>query len=141
MTNAIKNLFIILVAACLLSCGKDDDAGPSKLMFVIDGKAIEVNEDEVTCFKCTLKPNGTSIWTAAYFNKDKTGFIHIEGVGGTYTNYGKEGLNHRWDYGLDSEGNYRQAFIVLPDRTGLFYDFSNAEPGESVSPTEEFNCE
>jgi len=141
MTNIIKHLFIVLIAICLLSCGKDDDTGPSRLEFVIEGKTVEISEDEITCFKCTLKPNGTSILTAAYFNKDKTGFIHFEGVGGIYTDYGKDGLEHRWNYDLDSDGIYRQAFIVMPNRTGLYYDFRNAKPNESVSPTEEYNCE
>ena len=50
------------------------------------------------------------------------------------------GLNRRWDFGYDEiRDRYRYAFIVKPDGTGLYYDFSISSDGRA-SPRDHFSC-
>ena len=50
------------------------------------------------------------------------------------------GLNRRWDFGYDA-GNekFLYAFIIKPDGTGLYYDFSMSPDGRA-SPRDSFKC-
>ena len=50
------------------------------------------------------------------------------------------GLELRWDFGLDDDGNYEYAFVIQPDRTGLYYDLSRSPDG-TASPRQTFDCE
>ena len=47
----------------------------------------------------------------------------------------REGINHRWVW---EEGNY--SFIIKPDGTGLYYDFTNAKDG-TTKARDVFKCE
>lgn len=59
------------------------------------------------------------------------GFILYDcGYSGNATYYEHEWVDHRWDWGPE-DSDY--AFVVEPDGTGLFYDFSNVGYGESRS--------
>ena len=46
------------------------------------------------------------------------------------------GFNRRWDFGI--ELNY--AFIIEPDGSGAYYDFSNVEDGGMAGSSQRFNC-
>ena len=46
------------------------------------------------------------------------------------------GLNRRWDFG--KEMNY--SFIVKPDGSGSYYDFSWVKDGETTGPSQLFKC-
>lgn len=46
------------------------------------------------------------------------------------------GLDRRWDFGSD----FDYAFIIEPDGTGRYYDFSQVESGESTGPKETYKC-
>ncbi len=66
------------------------------------------------------------------------GFILYDGTNtGDIVLYKRRGLNHRWDWG--SEGD-TYAFIIEPDGTGIFYDFSNAKKGEKVGADTVYKC-
>ena len=50
------------------------------------------------------------------------------------------GLNRRWDFGDDESGDsYPYAFIIKPDGTGLYYDFSTSSDG-TANARDSFNC-
>ncbi len=51
-----------------------------------------------------------------------------------------QGLNRRWDFGPDDDGRYDYMFLIEPDGTGLYYDFSRSTDG-TASPSQRFNCE
>lgn len=46
------------------------------------------------------------------------------------------GLDRRWIFGRDSEFS----FIITPDGSGLYYDFSNVDSGEGTKPSQIFKC-
>ena len=62
--------------------------------------------------------------------------IYDGGNSGESTHYQRKGLNLRWDWGPKGSDF---AFILEPDGTGLFYDFSNAE-GKTVKANQVFKC-
>ena len=47
-----------------------------------------------------------------------------------------DGLDRRWDF-----GDNVYSFIITPDGTGTYFDFSNVEEGESTEPSEAYKCE
>ena len=50
--------------------------------------------------------------------------------------FSMEGLQRRWDFA--DGGVY--AFVISPDGSGAYYDFSRADPGERVAPSEGYRC-
>lgn len=66
------------------------------------------------------------------------GFILYDGTAsGDLTRYQRDGINKRWDWETES-GRY--SFIIKPNGTGLFYDFSNVPDGESTKAKDSFRC-
>lgn len=63
--------------------------------------------------------------------------LYDGGYTGESTNYGRRGINHRWDWGPSS---VEFAFVVKADGTGLFYDFSSAEEGERIKANDVYKC-
>lgn len=66
-----------------------------------------------------------------YFTEIPTwGFILYDGTNeGTEKGvwHHREGLEHRWDWGADENGDYRYSFIINPDGTGKYYHFLEGE--------------
>ncbi len=44
-----------------------------------------------------------------------------------------DGLEKRWDWGLDSEFTYNYAITLRPDRTAIYFDFSASKDGTAKS--------
>ena len=66
------------------------------------------------------------------------GFILYDGgFSGEHTMYQRTGLEHRWSWSTDG-GSY--SFIIKPDGTGLYYDFSNIPDGETTTAKEVYRC-
>jgi len=67
-----------------------------------------------------------------------SGFVLYDGKhSGELTNYGRKGINHRWDWGPNGA---EFAFILKPDGTGRFYDFSSAQSGERIKADGIYKC-
>ena len=65
------------------------------------------------------------------------GFVLYDGTDtGSRGTYLRQGLNLLWNWGY--KGQY--AFILEPDGTGLFYDFSNTKEGESKKADSVYKC-
>jgi hypothetical protein len=55
-----------------------------------------------------------------------TGAISVAGV--THqTDFLVAGFDRRWDFGKRRDGYYTYSFIISPDGTGKYYDFSGSE--------------
>lgn len=66
-----------------------------------------------------------------YFKENDIGFIlyGTETIG-EEAHFSRDGLNLRWDWGSDSYGtSYKYSFVIEPDGTGLYYDFSASKDG------------
>ncbi len=56
--------------------------------------------------------------------------------------YERKGFNHRWDFEFnEEEDRFDYTFVIKPDGTGLYYDFSIMEPGKPVSPSQTYICQ
>lgn len=62
------------------------------------------------------------------------GSIQLSGEEPEGAIYQRQGLNHRWEWG---DG---YVFILEPSGRGYYYDFTQAEEGESVKPSDSFKC-
>ena len=68
----------------------------------------------------------------------EVGFILYDGSSsGELTSYQRKGVNQRWDWGPNM---VEFAFVLKPDGTGLFYDFSNVRQGETTSANDVYEC-
>ena len=65
----------------------------------------------------------------------------VSAAGTTHTAaFEVQGLNRRWDFGLDDNGSYDYMFRIEPDGTGLYYDFSRSTDG-TARPSQTYQCE
>ena len=66
------------------------------------------------------------------------GFILFDGGdAGEVTSYRRTGLEHRWDWGPKGS---EYAFVIKTDGTGLYYDFTSVEAGESTKARAVYKC-
>jgi hypothetical protein len=75
-----------------------------------------------------------------FANEDfaSTGFVLYDGsAAGEATSYQRKGVNQRWDWGPNGSDF---AFVLKPDGTGLFYDFSNVPQGETTKANDVYKC-
>ena len=52
-----------------------------------------------------------------------------------------DGLSMRWNWGPDEDGTWDYSFVIEPDGTGKYVDFSGASRGEKVSADSIYTCE
>jgi hypothetical protein len=69
---------------------------------------------------------------------EELGFILYDGgYSGELAYYHRTGLEHRWDWGPNG-ADY--AFVIKPDGTGLYYDFSSVPYGENTKASDVYQC-
>ena len=74
-------------------------------------------------------------------NGMKEGFGYLEYAGVSFPALFKlDGLSLRWNWELDQDDMWDYSFVVKPDGTGLFYDFSGVEKGDSTRATDLYTC-
>jgi len=67
------------------------------------------------------------IIVVATIDEDRTtGSIEVAGTAQA-TIYHVEGFNRRWDFGRKNGGGYSYSFLIKPDGTGLYYDFTQSD--------------
>ena len=76
-----------------------------------------------------------TLFRVGYFKRyDSVGFIFYgTDSTGVKTSFFRRGLDLRWDWGWkdegDGTGSYLYSFVIKPDGTGLYYDFSTSKDG------------
>lgn len=111
-------IFIILIAAAMATA-------------VAQEAPEEIWQCQASLF---WEQNGTILVVAIVDKGRRSGSIKVAGV--THSAIFKvEGFDRRWDF-----GGYEYAFVVEPDGTGLYYDFTRVGPGESVKPRQRYVC-
>lgn len=99
---------------------------------------IDFTEEELNMEELETTDEASKAFIQAILDKKlQLGFVLYEGTNkGEFTFYGRRGLNHRWDWG--PEGKY--SFIIKPDGTGLFYDFTTSEDGTKEKADDVYKC-
>ena len=134
-------ILTLLIAVFTASCETIPSAttsGPRSI--VLGGETFsEADFGEFTSWRCGDRNDyygyDTLVEVGSFSNSELEvlGFVlYDDSYSGELTMYGRKGLNLRWDWG--DGGNY--AFVIEPDGTGRFYDFSSAEVGESRKANE-----
>ena len=66
------------------------------------------------------------------------GFILYDGSSsGDLTFYQREGVNKRWDWETTA-GSF--SFVIKPDGTGYYYDFTDVPEGEKIKSSDIYTC-
>ncbi len=162
------NLKTILILPFILSagCGSQSTSSPApqtsqappipqipdsyynyRTIFLEDeGPVTESEYISFETWKChesySTESNPKTLVEVGFINEiENLGFILYEGTdSGTVSVYQRRGINHRWDWKDNSEKRNSYAFVIEPDGTGLFYDFSNVDVGESTNARDVFTC-
>jgi len=70
---------------------------------------------------------------------DSAGGVSVAGK--THTaEFEVQGLNRRWDFSPDDNGSYDYMFLIEPDGTALYYDFSRSADG-TAKASQIYQCE
>ena len=105
---------------------------------ILDGKLYSAEEVEslggITSWLCMDRYTSSGdkiLLEIGYFTKmPSLGFILYddtnEGIEKSVWHH-RDGLDHRWDWGADENGDYRYSFIIEPDGTGKYYHFLKGE--------------
>jgi len=137
-------IFALIMTFVLLSCVSipvsTTASGPRTL--ILDGKAY--TEDDVGGFiswYCVDFVYGGSVLVeVGYFGAEELrgiGFILYDNSStGNFTFYTRQGLEHRWDWGEDTQ----YSFVIKNDNTGLYYDFTGVKSGTSIKAREVYKA-
>ncbi len=141
--------FAAIAAVAFASCAVPPSAAPSEpeatvgpRTIVLDGREFsEEDVGEFTAWYCRdFVRGGRTLVEVGFFDgpfSEKTGFVLYDGGhSGEITFYRRTGLERRWDWGPRSE----YAFVITPDNTGLYFDFSSVPEGETTTPREVYKC-
>ena len=139
----MKNLEIALLAlaiAMTAACETTQTKAffPSRSL-VLDGTAYSEDElGKITSWRCRkfVQPGGVLVEVGVVSSSQRGFVLYDGGNSGAFTDYQREGLNHRWDWGRQK--NF--SVIIRPDGTGLYYDFSSVAPGESTKADAVYKC-
>ena len=94
------------------------DFGGVERWYVVDKYNYDSKSDEVR-------------FQVGYFKENNIGFVlYGSGTAGELANFSRQGLDLRWDWG-ETETSYKYTFVIEPDGTGLYYDFSSSTDGKS----------
>ena len=137
----MRTVFQPLAFLCLL-------AGCGTLEEVIIGNAAEETSD-VGIWRCLNQFNYAKYAVRGDFPHDKvlaalTPYSEEAGVSARVSVAGVDyaavyyvqGIDRRWDFGDE----LKYTFVVRPDGSTLYYDFSRAEEGEEIPPKQTFFC-
>ena len=83
----------------------------------------------------------TVLFTLYRLKEDEGGLVSVAGVIQKARFY-IAGLDRRWDFPSDAslaDGSYLYSFIIKPDGTGLYYDFSTSILGRTTA-SESYTC-
>jgi hypothetical protein len=142
--RGIGIIIILIMSFAFSSCisipASATATGPRTL--ILDGKSY--TEDDVGGFiswYCVDFVNkGSVLVEVGYFGAERLkgiGFILYDNSStGNFTQYARQGLEHRWDWGK----NAQYSFVIKNDNTGLYYDFTGLKSGTSIKAREVYKA-
>lgn len=146
----LSRILWVLVMLSLLGCAALASIHIGQRSITLGGKTFtESSQGEFITWKCRDYPSGSRILVeVGYFaNTDSSslGFVLFDGgTTGTLTHYGRQGINRRWDWGPGENDQSplggQFAFVLKPDDTGLYYDFSVVKTGETTKAADIYTC-
>jgi hypothetical protein len=124
------------------------DTAPAPRVISVDGREIrEADAGKFTSWVCRdYFQRGKVVVEVGHFNHPKldgVGFVIYDGGNsGMLASYERAGLLHRWDWEWnDNRHAFTYSFLMKPDGTGLYYDFSSANGGHKEKADDIFRCQ
>ena len=105
------------------------------------GRDKQAAKEMWRCFAISDYSKTTALFTLTRVRSGSGEFGEVSVAGTTHlASFEIAGLNRRWDFGYNEiRDRYLYTFIVKPDGTGLYYDFSISSDGKA-SPRDHFKC-
>ncbi len=94
------------------------------------------------CFSPLDFSQETVLFTLYRLKEDEGGLVSVAGIIHRARFY-VAGLERRWDFPSDAllaDGGYPYSFIITPDGTGLYYDFSTSKDGRARPSLPGYTC-
>lgn len=148
--NLRPKMTLILIALLSASCAippqvrRAPSANPDgPRTIILNGNVFTKDGDsDFIAWRCVdFIDGGRTLTEFGYFTQPQlqgVGFVLYDGgYVGELTHYQRAGIDHRWDWGPNRSDF---TFVISPDGTGLFYNFTNVSPGESIRPNRVFRC-
>ena len=145
----LKYLLIVICGALLLSSCLQSPVHTSTMPDVKTKRTISINGEKFTeikagefiTWKCRdyIRGDRTLVEVGHFPDKlySSAGFILYDGTSkGVFAMYKRDELDHRWNWGTGSS----YSFIIRPDGTGLYYDFSTAKNGVKSKADDIYKC-
>lgn len=135
MEKNILYIFCLIVISLFTSCLSIPASAVSSGSRTLILNEVPISESDTdngfTAWYCVDYVYGISVLVEVgyfYKNGSQYGFILYDGgYIGELTYFSRDGLNYRWDWGE----KFQYSFIIKPDGTGLYYDFSTSKDGIS----------
>jgi len=146
-TRAIMLAASLCVAGCALQPASKLSTTTPRVFSLNDREVSEADTGGVTSWVCrNYIEGGKIVVEVGYFNDpqlNSVGFVLYDGKNsGVLASYGRAGLLHRWDWEWNDNRNaYTYSFLIRPDGTGLYYDFSTATDGHKDKADDIFKCQ
>ena len=122
-------LIFSLFTSCLSIPSSAVSTGPRTL--IINDVTVSATDTDngFTSWYCVDYVYGRNVLVEVgyfYKNGNQYGFVLYDGgYVGELAYFSRDGLNYRWDWGT----NTQYSFVIKPDGTGLYYDFSTSKDG------------
>ena len=135
------SIVIVLFASSCSTVPSATPSGPRSI--ILNGETYsETDLGKFSSWRCNdyVYNTDTLVEVGSFIDPDfqGSGFILYDGgYSGESTIYRRKGINHRWDWGPNGND---YAFVIKPDGTGLFYDFSPVPEGETVKADAVYKC-
>lgn len=129
-------LLCILFFFTIISCASVPSTSRERVLSISGYSISETEFGGVERWYAVDKYNYDSLidevrFQVGYFKNNNIGFIlYGNGTSGEEAYFSRDGLNLRWDWGSNGYGtSYKYSFVIEPDGTGLYYDFSTSKDG------------
>lgn len=136
MKNKFYLGFTLVLSLVFVSCASIPSTNRDRQLSIGNYIVSETDFGGVERWYAVDKYNYDSLvdevrFQVGYFLENKIGFVlYGNGTMGVEAYFSREGLNLRWDWGSDGYGtSFKYSFIIEPDGTGLYYDFSASKDG------------
>lgn len=131
--------FSLVLALVFVSCTSMPTTSRDRMLSIGGYSVSETDFGGVERWYAVDKYNYDSLvdevrFQVGYFLQNGIGFVlYGNGTVGEEAYFSRQGLDLRWDWGThyrtDGQSEFIYSFVIEPDGTGLYYDFSTSTDG------------
>ena len=123
--------------------GADTEEAMTRYLLALTLLAVTARAEAVEIFDCQTGflwiDDYEIILVATIYDDGESGTIKASGKVNK-TLYDVPGINREWFWELDDDGAYKYRFILAPDGSAAFLDYSGVKIGEPTEVQQHFVC-